>query len=1393
MTRKFLNRENVVQIVLWMIILISNLFGKVQEFRFEHLSTAQGLSHNTVVKIFQDQRGFLWFGTLNGLDRYDGYNITRYRPIQGDSTSLCNNVINAIYQDQNQNLWIGTLNGLNKYNQYSDTFERFLKKENNSNSLIDNRIRCITEDYTGRLWIGTEAGLSSYDPVAGNYSNYLPDKNDPNSLSDFIIHDIYEDSRKQLWIATEGGINRFNRYNNSFSYYPYESDNQEKYGIGAAMCISEDKWGNIWVGTWGSGLQRLDINSRLFHRVQQTSKNKEQLNTDIITGIQIDSDDRMWISTYDNGLYVIPQIPRNPFSTGIEDLQHYVYDVNNENSIQSNAIWDVYMDRTGVIWTGNESGGINKCDTKQSNILHYRTETSELNSLSNNQVTSFFEDVDGNIWLGTRFGGLNKFNPINEEYSYFRYNQENKNGISSDAILSLVGDEDFLWIGTDGNGLDRYEFKTGKFTHFIENDEDENSIGGNNIFALYQDSKARLWVGTWGGGFSLFDEAMQSFINYDVDGNNVRSNVVTSIAEDTSGGLWLGTYGQGLVFFEPETEQMLFFQHDENDETSIGHNNINTVFVSQQGTLWISTMGAGMNRLESFDINTGTASFVKYDENDGLPDNIIESIIEDNDGFLWMGTSHGIARFNPKKNEVLNFSISDGFGQDVFNHGATLKTTNGLLYFGGVNGFNVFHPRSLSYNPYLPSVVITQFQIFNDPVTPKNSSNKIDTSIFSTKKINLSYRDNVFSFEFASLDFSCPEKNQYAYKMEGFDNDWRTTSANRRFVTYTNLPHGRYKFRVIASNNHGQWNRTGTSLDIFIKPPFWKTDWMLAVYIVMILGAILTIRLAVLVQERNRAQIKMKQLNAEKIHEIDQMKLRFFTHISHEFRTPLTLIIGPIERMLRMGDQMNQDKRKIYNKLVLKNARRLLRLINQLMDARKLDTGSMKLELQEKDFIAFTKAIFSVFHHRAERKNINYQFESELESLYCAFDPDKIEKVLYNLISNALKFTDMKGKITVRIKQINHITENEGSSEKISVKVEDSGIGIAQEQMEHIFDPFYQVSSRTSTRKIQGSGIGLSITKDFVEMHQGKIEVKSIVDEGSCFTFEIPLLHLSDDKTNEDSASNIKLPPEEPVDLDELPQSREDSKKPLILTVEDDKDLRQYLAMEIEDKYTIIQAPDGLSGYEMAVDRIPDLIISDVMMNVMDGYEFCIRCKNDQRTSHIPVILLTAHTAEDMRREGFKAGADDYIIKPFNPEMLKLRIDNLLETRKKLREHFSTMVYANPKEIPISSPDEKFLNKILETVENYISDTGFSVDDLSYQVGLSRAQLYRKMQGLFDHSPSEFIKNYRLQRAMKLLQKGHTPSQVCYQVGFRDPSYFSKCFKKEFGKTPQQIINENKN
>jgi len=1385
--------------IYWLIIvkIIANSFPI---YRFEHISTRQGLSHNTVIEIIQDEQGFMWFGTLNGLNRYDGYEFKIYMPIPRDSTTLSNNIINALFEDHNGVLWVGTLNGLNRYDRERDQFIRIYHDSQNPNSLVDNRIRCITEDHQGIIWIGTEGGLSAYNPDKGIFHNYLIESDEFDGFEGNIIHDIYEDSRKQLWIATEKGIFRFNRATKSFISYKHELSNSDS-SISAVITICEDQWANLWIGTWGDGLQRFDIYNQCFKRVTLFDDRGIEYSPDIITKLMIDESGRLWICTYNDGLFILPQISGNLILNHFYNVQHYCYDPLKDEGIHSNSIWTVYEDRGRVVWLGNENGGIDKCDTKQGYIQHFRSVIPEKGGLSDNHVTSFYEGKNGIIWIGTRFGGLNRFDPIQNKFQVYKHVRGQN--INLDAIVCLEGDGECLWIGTDGNGLVRYDFKNGSFTNFKHDVSDRSSIGENAIYSLYLDYNNTLWIGTWGGGLSKLNPDGRTFTNYSVDKVNVRTNVVTDIVEDKSGKLWLGTYGKGLVCFDPETEQMIYFMNNENDTNSIAHNNISALYFTHESKLWIGTMGGGLCYLKSFNPDSGSARFGRITRKNGLPDNMIESIVEDDNGNLWLGTNHGIVRLNPLTKEIRTFDSGDGFGQDIFYRCAVLKSRQGLLYFGGINGFNVFHPANITENPYVPPIAITKFKLFGKKVIPGNSPKcKLKRSIITADNIVLSYKDNFFSFEFSALDYSCPRKNKYAYMLEGFDQQWHKTDASHRIASYTNIPPGKYTFLVKGSNNSGVWNEVGSSIKIIITPPFWKTNWMLAIYIVMILLALFLIRMAVQIRERNRARNQMKLMEAEKMHAIDQLKLRFFTHISHEFRTPLTLIIDPIEHLLCVENRITGKKRRLYYNLILQNARRLLRLVDQIMDARKLDTGSMTLELKRREFISFVKAIFSVFRIQAEQRRITYSLKTEVYSLYFWFDPDKIEKAIYNVINNAFKFTPSGGRINVLL---SYTPRDEFECENgdmrivgdMKVEVKDTGIGISPEHIKNIFDPFYQVESKPEW-KFQGSGIGLSLCKEFIEMHGGRVFVESTPSQGSTFALIIPvrmkveeiknlnIIHIHSTKENElvDKVCSDTL--KGGYDYN----SGQNNNKPLILVIEDDEDLRRYLVMELENQYSIIQATEGLSGYEIAVDKIPDLIVCDIIMPVMDGLEFCNKCKRDQRTSHIPIILLTADPSHERLREGLLSGADDYIVKPFNSELLKIRIENLLATRKKIQEKYLKMIYLDPKEIDVKSPDLEFIKKIIEIIEHNISDPGFSVDDLSYNVCLSRAQLYRKVRALIDQTPSDFIKNYRLQRAMQLLKKGYSSSEVCYKVGFRDPSYFSKCFKKQFGKTPQEIKKE---
>ncbi|MFQ5797448.1 MAG: ATP-binding protein, partial [Bacteroidota bacterium] len=777
-----------------------------------------------------------------------------------------------------------------------------------------------------------------------------------------------------------------------------------------------------------------------------------------------------------------------------------------------------------------------------------------------------------------------------------------------------------------------------------------------------------------------------------------------------------------------------------------------------------------------------------------------------------------------------NYYVQDGLQSNEFNLGAYHKSRSGEMFFGGINGFNSFYPDSIKDNPHIPPLVITGFQIFNESVkiSPQGET-PLQKHISVTDEIVLSHKDNVFSFEFAALDYNAPEKNQNAYMMEGFDEDW-IYSGTRRFATYTNLDPGEYVFRVRGSNNDGIWNEEGTSVRIIITPPWWQTWWAYTVYVILIVAVLYGIRRFEVNRERLAHDLKLQRFEAEKLREFDQMKSRFFANISHEFRTPLTLILGPLKK-LTSGDSQGDAKEQF--RMMLRNGQRLLRLINQLLDFSKLEAGRMSLQARPENIVRLLKSIVSQFASLAERERITLRFVAPHQMITVYLDRDKLEKIMYNLLSNAVKFTPKGGKVSVSVDRspLTKVTKGgkEGEVEFVEITVADTGIGIPPDCIDKIFDRFYQVDSThrrepapldksSPTERAlfdkayptgqEGTGIGLALTKELVELHSGEIHVCSQPGRGSTFIVRLPLgkeqLKKAEIAAETPEAEVVK----DSVDYDLIPieeyetpdaesyhtkeeETPSDDRAPIVLVVEDSHDMRGFIREILGKAYRVREAGDGVEGFERAVEIIPDLIISDVMMPRMDGFELCHKLKTDERTSHIPVILLTARASGESKVKGLETGADDYLTKPFDARELQIRVKNLIEERRKLRERFSREVTLQPRDIAVSSMDEQFLKRVMDVIEQRMSDPDFSTDTFTKKVGMSRMQLHRKLRALTDHSTGEFIRTMRLKRAAQLLkQHSGTVSEIAYEVGFNNLSYFARCFRDLFGQLPSDYASE---
>ena len=1075
-----------------------------------------------------------------------------------------------------------------------------------------------------------------------------------------------------------------------------------------------------------------------------------------------------------------------------------------------------------MLWFGTPFGGINKFDRERfTNFLH---DPNNPNSLSHQVVWSFCEDPDSSniLWLGTGGGGLNRFDRKTLRFKHHIHDPENLQSISDNVVRPIIIDHTgTLWLGTQNGGLNKFDRKNEQFTRLVNDPKNPKSLSDNWVWSIYEDHTSTLWIGTSGGlnklvlskseGSDREKEQFTRFVNDPKNPNSLSHNAVWTIYEDRAGTLWIGTLGGGLNKFDREKEQFTRFVHDPKNPHSLSDNTIGGIYEDQAGTLWIGTDG-GLNKFDP-----AQQQFMHYTVKDGLPDNSIGGILEDNHGRLWLNTV-GLSRFDPKTAIFRNYDVSDGV-QKEFARSASYKSSSGEMFFGGTNGFNAFHPDSIKDNPYIPTVVISAFKRYN--TDEAEGIGIVEKGISAKKTITVSYKDNILSFEFAALSYRNTFKNKYAYKLEGFSDQWIQLGTERR-VSFTNLDPGEYTLRVKGSNNDGVWNEEGTSLKITVTPPWWKTRWAYVFYVLLFTILLYGWRRYDLHRIHLKNQLKLEKVEAEKMKELDHFKSRFFANISHEFRTPLTLILGQIDSMIaRTVDEQNRNKLG----MAFRNARQLLRLINQLLDLSKIEAGSMALKARRANLIPFLKNLVFSFESLAEQKQISLQFQTTHEDIEIYFEPEKLEKVFYNLLSNAFKFTAEGGKISVKVTKgetLNNekasrkdaetqrmrkdfslrnlrgfapLRDNNGSFSFVEISVKDTGIGIPANELARIFDRFYQVDG-TQTRQHEGTGIGLALAKELVELHHGEITVTSEVGAGTEFVVKLPLgaLHLKSSEMIEEAVplvaeSDYLTRPAEELFISPIapPATAPATATDIVLVLEDNADVRSYIREHLEEHYKIIEATNGEEGLAKAQETIPDLIITDVMMPKMDGFEFSRRLRHDEKTSHIPIIMLTAKASLESKIEGLETGVDDYLTKPFSPKELLARVRNLITLRRQLRERFSRATIIKPSEVSAVSVDQAFLQRVLSAIEANFGEEEFGVENIADEVHMSVSQLNRKLNGLINQPAGQLLRSMRLQRAADLLQQNAgTVAEIAYQVGFGSQAHFTTMFQKQFGCTPKE-------
>ncbi|MBN1182779.1 MAG: response regulator [Bacteroidales bacterium] len=1348
-------------------------------YRFAHISIKDGLSHNQIKAVHKDSKGFVWIGTLSGLNRYDGHNFKIFKREPYDTLSLIDNSIEEILEDYSGKLWIRTTTGFNIFDPIS---ESFIRHKTFTFGDVSAQLADITSIFTPspqEIWYNTRNdGLIRYNFDNKKYHQLLHHPADTSSISKQQIADIKKDSEGYIWIIYYNGIieKLDARQNKVIKRTWFLNDRFEELNYHFKLYIDKDD--DIWIYTKSTtlGLVLYQPKNGNINYYNTESKNL-RLNSNLVGGLVQDDMGKIWVGTDHGGINIIEK--------ELQKITYILHDRENNRSISQNSINCLYKDNQGIIWAGTFKQGLNYYHEKLFLFNLYTNIPSDPYSLCYNDINCFCEDDKGNILVGTNGGGINYFDRETNKFTAIKHDPKNPNSLSNDVVVSMLTDsKNQIWIGTFYGGLNLYDGK--QFKHYLHNPDFPRSISDNRVWEIYEDSKNNLWIGTLGGGLELYDKNHDLFLHYSGDdAASVQSEFILSIMEDRRNNLWVGT-DNGIFVMEWNTGKVQHYFHSEEDHNSLSNNIVVCLLKDSEGNMWAGTRD-GLNLYQE-----SSKSFIKFRTENGLPDNSIITLVEEENGNIWMSTSNGVSKLSItmdslggiKDYHILNFDENDGLQGRSFNDKAAFKTSKGEILFGGANGFNIFHPNDIDRVNTNPVVTIVNFELFGEPLSVNEKFNNriiLSKSINNTDKIILKHKENVFSIEFSALIYLAPERIKYRYKLEGFNDQWLTKEWTDRKVTYTNLDPGKYTFKVQAYQEglNGPFNEA--QLAFIIKPPIWRTKIAFLIYFGILITFLLFFRQILLFRARLRFQNEQAHLETERQKELNAIKTRFFTNVSHEFRTPLTLIITPLERLIK---KYKDHEIKPQLDLIFSNAKRLNGLINQLLDFRKMEAQRLQINWDFGNIIKFLREVFNSFRDLAESKSMVYSFTSSVDELFMRFDEDKLEKILFNLLSNAFKFTHDKGKIEVDIDFLEINNSNNpffNSKEALVIRVCDTGIGIHPDLHDKVFERFFQ-NDQPSSLINKGSGVGLSLTQEFVKLHDGVIKVDSALNKGSTFTVYLPVNR----ERIEELHKEMKVPQELPV-VGEISDIHYNPSNFTILLVEDNEDFRFYLRDNLRVNYRIIEARNGKEAIEIIVNQMPDLIVSDLRMPIMDGLEFCKQTKQNKNTSHIPFILLTASLTPENEIEGLQAGADAYITKPFSFEILESRINNLISQRERTKKFYQKNFKIEPGTIGITSLDEKLMDKALKIVEVNISDTDFSVEKLSNELGFSRVHLYKKMLSITGKTPVEFIRLVRLKRAAQLLKESQlTVSEIAYQVGFTDPRYFSKQFRAEFNMLPSR-------
>lgn len=1334
-------------------------------YYFSNLSLKDGLSQLSVLKIHQDSKGYMWFGTRNGLNKYDGSRMTVYKHSDNDSLSWANNHITAIAEDKKGHLWIGTLAGLSRLDLKTN---RMTPYTGQNFSFLESGVFSLFIDSKDRLWVGTSKGLYLFVWEADTFQSI----DLKGEIKGELISAMMETSDHRLLIGTEHkgvyvcdlNLKQLNHYVKNGEEGALPDNNISD--------LYEDSRKQLWVSTNYGGLSKIDLATG--SSTHYTTANSE-LTTDNIRCLA-EANGTLFVGTFD-GIYTI--------DLSDNQLKGYSKAALEKGMLSHFSVYSICVDNCGSIWVGTYSGGVNYF-SKFNNRFVFHEPTNALNMLMGIYGAMTCKSPH-QLYIATEGRGLLGYNLDTGVYQYYLFDTSSTKQHSRNIIKSVMLEDAYIWCGTSQGNIYQFDTRTNHFSLY------HSLHQVTSVYAILRTQDNNLWLATSESEVGLVkltaDKEMQTHFELADTGKVWMPGSSRCLMELEKGVLLVGTRTNGLYKYDENKKAYTVYCKRKQGTEHLPSDYVTSLVRTRSGQIWVGTFGGG---LSLFDKEKGIVKHLTKEQ--GLLDDEVCMVVEDRNGDLWISTNSCISKYNPKTDEVYNYHVNSEIGgaQEFSLHSGMLLP-NGNICFSASNGFITFDPENLQINSFLPPVVLTELLVNNNVVNP-TADGMLQQVLDDTERIELDYNQNNIAIGYCALNYVYPSLNQYAYRLKGHDKAWNYV-GNRQEAYYTNLEPGKYVFEVKAANNDGVWNSKVRTLHIVVHPPLWKTWYAYLFYAVSFFGFCFLVMFYIIKKKNLEQALVYEHLKQQQVEEFHQTKMRMFTNFSHELRTPLTLIISPLQELLQHKEFHSEVRNKLS--LIYNNSQRLLLLVNQLMDLRKNQAGKMQLKIAKDDLCSFLMEIYYAFNQIASSKNIHFSYEGGKEGITAWFDKSLFEKVVFNLLSNAFKYTPSGGKIVLSVTRVRFeevpivqqkaLTGLQEHTELVKLSVCDTGKGIPEKEMENIFAPFYQIEDGR-WQNPAGTGIGLSLTQSIVQLHHGTIWAENNPQGGICFQVLLPIDRsvYADDEIDEEAIDRVVM---DVIPSTTHPETLKLEKKYTVLLVEDNEEVRKYVKECLEPYFYVLEADNGETAFEVVVGKYPDIVVSDIMMPHKDGLELCTEIKEDLRTGHIPVILMTARSMVMHIKEGFLSGADDYIVKPFNMDVLIYRIKNILASREKLRSLYGKKFSPEAIGIEIVSGNDRFTQKFFEVIEKNIANPELNIDLICREVGLSRTNLYRKLKAITELSPIELIRNKRLEVAAKLLlESNYSVSEISTSVGFNSHAYFTQCFKIVYGCSPTEFV-----